>query len=263
MLVCTDLDGTLLPNAGTTLGQYTQSVLKRVDEAGIPVVFVTGRPIRRTAPLWPHVGGHGVAIVSNGAITYDVHNGRVLHIHGITPSVRLQAVGSIAAAVPGALFAIECLDGIRRTPAFLDALRAPEHVPTGPIEEIWNVPAVKLLVRHDTLDHDHFYEAVHNAVGDALTLTWSIPGLIEISAAGVTKASALVQLCDEMNILAADVVAFGDMPNDLPMLEWAGQSYAMADGHQSVLSIADRAAPSCASEGVARVLDALLFSQHA
>ena len=51
-------------------------------------------------------------------------------------------------------------------------------------------------------------------------ITWSsTSALLEISAAGVTKASTLALLCDRLGVDAADVVAFGDMPNDLPMLD--------------------------------------------
>ena len=61
-----------------------------------------------------------------------------------------------------------------------------------------------------------------------------------MSAPGVSKASALAELCDEHGIGAADVVAFGDMPNDLPMLTWAGRSYAVANAHPEVLAAVDR-----------------------
>jgi hydroxymethylpyrimidine pyrophosphatase-like HAD family hydrolase len=51
------------------------------------------------------------------------------------------------------------------------------------------------------------------------------------------------------------VIAFGDMPNDIPMLTWAGTAYAMADAHDSVLAVADHIAPSCQDEGVAQTLE--------
>ena len=57
---------------------------------------------------------------------------------------------------------------------------------------------------------------------------------MEISAPGVTKGSALIELATELGVDATDVIAFGDMPNDLPMLTWAGHSYAMANGHPAV-----------------------------
>ena len=56
---------------------------------------------------------------------------------------------------------------------------------------LWDVPAVKLLVRHAGTAHDAFRAAVEAAVGDAAIATWTVPGLVEISAPGVTKAAAL------------------------------------------------------------------------
>jgi hydroxymethylpyrimidine pyrophosphatase-like HAD family hydrolase len=53
-------------------------------------------------------------------------------------------------------------------------------------------------------------------------------------------------------------VAFGDMPNDLEMLRWAGRSYAVADGHPGAREAADDLAPACGDDGVAQVLERLL-----
>ncbi len=178
--------------------------------------------------------------------------------NGIEPSAGLEVVASIAAAVPGATFAIECLDGIRRDPSFVERYRVPEGSPVGPLDNIWEVPALKLLVRHESMGPDDFRTAVIAAVGEAATATWSVSGLVEISAGGVTKASALVDLCARLGVDSAEVVAFGDMPNDIPMLTWAGTSYAMADAHPSVIDAADHMAPSVDEDGVAQVLSALL-----
>ena len=95
-------------------------------------------------------------------------------------------------------------------------------------------------------------------MGHLVTTTWSSTGaLVEISAADVTKASTLALLCDELGVAREEVVAFGDMPNDLAMLRWAGTSYAMANAHPSVLDLADRRAPSNEDDGVAAVLEEL------
>ncbi len=258
MLIATDLDGTLVPNAGTSVRPYTAEVLGRVDDAGIPVVFVTGRPLRWMETLWPHIGKHGLAVVSNGAVTYNVHEGEVVTTTGIEPTLGLEIAAAISGAVPGSTFAVEALDGIRQDPDFIERHRAPAGSRRGPLADIWDRPAVKLLVRHETLDHDEFRDRVTAAVGDLANATWSVRGLVEISASGVTKASALAGLCASLGIAASDVVAFGDMPNDIPMLEWAGTSYAVANAHESVLAVADHVAPPCAEEGVAQVLEARL-----
>jgi hydroxymethylpyrimidine pyrophosphatase-like HAD family hydrolase len=44
------------------------------------------------------------------------------------------------------------------------------------------------------------------------------------------------------------------MPNDLPMLGWAGTSYAMANAHPTVRELAEHVAPSNEEDGVASVL---------
>ena len=191
MLIATDLDGTLVPNASTSIRPYTAEVLERVDDAGIPVVFVTGRPLRWMETLWPHIGKHGLAVVSNGAITYNVHEREVVTTTGIEPALGLDLAAAISSAVPGATFAVESLDGIRQDPDFVERDRVPAGSRRGPLTDIWDRVAVKLLVRHETLDHDEFRDRVIAAVGDLANATWSIPGLVEISAAGVTKASAL------------------------------------------------------------------------
>ena len=92
-----------------------------------------------------------------------------------------------------------------------------------------------------------------------MVITWSsASSLLEISAPGVTKASTLALVCAELGVGAADVVAFGDMPNDLPLLTWAGTSYAMTNAHPTVLEVADHVAPANDEDGVARVLVGLL-----
>lgn len=259
MLIATDLDGTLLAPDAAAPSQYTVDVLRRVDEAGIPVVFVTGRPLRWMDGLWGLVAGHGMAIVSNGAIAYDVHAREAVRVAGIEPRVGLRLAEAIARAVPGVTFAVECLDGLRHEPGFVDdPRRVAGHSRLGALEQVWDVVAVKLLVRHRGRDHDRFHDHVESVVQGQATATWSVPGLAEISAKDVTKASALIELCHQLDVPPAEVVAFGDMPNDIAMLAWAGTSYATANAHRSVLAVADHVAQSCEQDGVARVLETLL-----
>lgn len=258
MLVATDLDGTLVPKDSSTIPEYTARVLREVDAAGIPVVFITGRPLRWVEPLREHVREHGIAIVSNGALTYDLHTDRIERIRGIEPEIGLAVARDIVLALPTVQLAIEFPDGIRLTPNFEQEFPM-DGAPCGELDALWDEPAIKLLARDPNVDHDALRDGVLDAVADRATATWSMPGLIEISARGITKANALAALCEKRGIDAADVIAFGDMPNDIPMLTWAGTAYAMADAHDSVLAVADHIAPSCDDEGVAQVLEKLLM----
>jgi hydroxymethylpyrimidine pyrophosphatase-like HAD family hydrolase len=256
-LVATDLDGTLLDDEGR-ITERTQDVLHRVQALGVRVVVVTARPLRWMDELWTAVGGgRGVGIVSNGAVTYDIESRTVLERRGIPAADGLPLVAAIREAAPGTAFALECLGGYRHEPAYVDLHPAPPDMRVDELDVLWDEPAVKLLAQHLTLDPDDFRARVIDAVGDRATPTWTMDGLMEISATGVTKGGALSELCRRLGVAAADVVAFGDMPNDIPMLTWAGTSYAVANAHTTVRAAADHVAPANTENGVATVLAGL------
>ena len=254
-LVATDLDGTLLHSDGTVTTR-TREVLTAIEDIGITVVFVTGRPIRWMEDLWEHVGGHGLAICSNGGIVYDVRARAVSKSRPIPVAVAREVVDVLRRAIPGTTFALEKADGFAREPGFMPRIPPPTGVDIGPLAEIVDGDVVKLLARHEDVEPERFWAEVDSHVGHAVTTTWSSTGaLVEISAEGVSKASTLGLLCDERSLGAEQVVAFGDMPNDLPMLEWAGTSYAMANAHPLVRALADHLAPSNLHDGVAVILE--------
>jgi hydroxymethylpyrimidine pyrophosphatase-like HAD family hydrolase len=254
-LVATDLDGTLVRSDGT-VSDRTRDVLAAVEARGVPVVFVTARPLRWMDEVWPMVGDHGLAVVSNGGIVFDVAAREVRELHGIGPEQGLILAAAIYDGVPGASIAIETVTGIRMDPTYTDdAHVTPPGSPVGPLEDVWTDPAVKVLVRHAGMEPGALRDAVVTAVGELATPTWTLDGLMEISAPGVTKASALVGLAAELGVAASDVLAFGDMPNDLPMLTWAGTSYAMDNAHPDVVAAAGDRAPSNDEDGVAVVLE--------
>jgi hypothetical protein len=157
--------------------------------------------------------------------------------------------------VPGTTFAVEHPGGWASEEAFP---HRPDDATTrspGDWAEIYRDDVVKILAVHPDRDAEEFWGDVAEAAGDVVTCTWSSSSaLVEISAEGVSKATTLALLAEEMGVDARDVLAFGDMPNDLAMLAWAGTSYAMANGHPSVLELADHVAPPHDEDGVAQVL---------
>ncbi|MCZ4499766.1 MAG: HAD-superfamily hydrolase, subfamily [Marmoricola sp.] len=262
-LVATDLDGTLVHSDGS-LTQRTRNALLRAEDEGVEVVFVTGRPLRWAEDVFEHVGGHGYAIVANGALIWDVARSSVHLQRAIEPAVGLQVVERLRAAVPGSHFAVESLSGIALETDFLTRYPMPPGSRRGTAQEILTEPAFKLLARHEELDAQEFWDRGIAAVGDLVEVTWSsTTALLEISAQGVTKASTLEMFCEERGIAAAEVVAFGDMPNDLPMLGWAGTSYAMANAHPTVRDAATHLAGTNDEDGVAEVIEQLLDTRAA
>ena len=238
-----------------TVSDYTHQVLSAVEDLGVPVVFVTGRPLRWAEEVFEYVGSHGLAVVSNGALVWDVANEAVHVERPIAPDHAKQVCRLLREAIPGSLFAVETLDGFGLEPAYLERHPVPEGARRAPVEELLSQPILKLLARHEELEPQEYWDAAEEALGDRMTITWSSSStLLEMSAPGVTKASTLALLAADLGVEAEDVIAFGDMPNDLPMLQWAGTSYAMADAHPTVVEAADHVAPGHDEDGVASVL---------
>ncbi len=257
-VVATDVDGTLLRSDGQ-VSPYTRDVLRDVAAAGVTVVLVTARP-----PRWMHeladIGVHAVALCGNGAFTYDVAGRRVVGHRLLGQELLPALLGDLRDGIPGIVLATEGLDG----PA-CEAGWEPEDRPgdwvVGPWEDLCARPVGKVLVRHRELHTEELTRLVEAVVGDRAQVSHSgAVRMTEIGPPGVTKAVALAQWCAEQEpaVAAEQVWAFGDMPNDLPMLAWAGRSFAVANAHPDVLAAATDAAPGNDDDGVARTLATLL-----
>jgi len=259
-LIASDLDGTLLRSDGTASAR-TSAAWSAVDGAGIETVLVTARPPRWLHDLEHVVGPRGVAICGNGAFVYEVATRRVLETHCFERDAVEAIVADLRRAMPSVAFAAESPRGGYLAPGFLDphGEAAAQGVIRGPAQGLATDGVGKLLALAPDVPLDDFLAIVEDVVGDRGHLHFSgAHGLAEINAPGVTKAAALERWSLELGIDAADVWAFGDMPNDLPMLRWAGVGWAVANAHPSVLAAADRTCASNDDDGVASMIETLL-----
>jgi Cof subfamily protein (haloacid dehalogenase superfamily) len=255
-LVATDLDGTVVRSDGT-ISDRTRAALAAVEQAGAVLVLVTGRPPRWMPPIVEATGHRGVAICANGALVYDLHTSRVVRHDLLSAEAMRAVVEALQRDAPGIAFAVERHDtGFAHEPSYRPRWDSGDPKAVRPLDELLADGAVKLLARHDGMSADELLAVANESVGDIGTLTHSSSdGLLEVSARGVSKASGLATLAAEQGIDAGAVVAFGDMPNDLPMLAWAGHGVAVANAHPEVLAIADEVTASNDDDGVAQVLE--------
>jgi Cof subfamily protein (haloacid dehalogenase superfamily) len=260
-LVASDLDGTIVRVDGT-ISDRTLAALQACERDGVDVVFVTGRPSRWMAPVAESTGHTGIAVCGNGAVVYDLAAARIVRTRALSVQAVHDTVSALRAVLPGAVFALEALTGYRREPQFLPHHEAASAAMAAPIDELLGDDPVvlKVLCRDETSTADPMLEVARAVLGGISEPVHSDSNgsMLEISAIGVSKASTLAELASARGIRAEEVVAFGDMPNDVPMLRWAGRGYAMADGHPEAIAAADETAPPCAADGVARVLERLL-----
>ena len=258
-MVGSDLDGTLLSHQGL-VSPGNLAALKRADDAGLPVVYATGRPPRWMAEVSRQTGHRGLAVCANGALLYDLGQEEVISVSLLSAQVQNDVAHALAGEFGDVHFAIESTDGFSHEAGY----RHDYDIGDFPIviderASILAVPGIKLLVRHHELRGDDFLRRAQSLLGDAVVVTASSGnGLLEISASGVTKASGLAAVAERFGIDAHQVAAVGDMPNDLPMLAWAGHGFAVANAHPDVLDAADTVVRANIDDGVADVIDRVL-----
>ncbi len=255
-LVASDLDGTLL-RTDRTVGPRTLAMLDRLDAAGIPFVMVTGRPVRWLGAVLAHTGPRGLAVCSNGAVVYDPARRQVLESHPLLPDLLGTVVDRLREEFTGVTFAVEGEYGLRHEHSY-PTEEVSDQVRPGELIELLAQPAVKLLARLDGRAPAEATEAIADRLRGLVEVTRSSEtSLVEISAAGMTKATGLAWVAARLGVAPEGIVAFGDMPNDLPMFAFVGHSVAMANAEPQVLAAADAATTSNDDDGVAEYLDRL------
>jgi len=259
-LIATDLDGTL---SGASLGVSRRNALAldRAAAAGATIVLVTGRSLRKLSLVYADLGAPYPAICANGAVVYDPTADVVRTCQPMESADVREVCLRLRQRVPDVVFAAEVDFGRRllhepQWPILHDAGNA--AFPVG-LAELTSTPVVKLMARAPGRDSDSFNKLVTGTVADLVEATRpGYGGLVEMTRRGVTKATALAALAEELGIPPIDVLAFGDMPNDVSMLRWAGRSVAVANAHAEARAAAAETTLSNIDDGVAAYLEDLL-----
>ncbi|MEU5366962.1 HAD family hydrolase [Streptomyces sp. NPDC005925] len=258
-LIATDLDGTLL-RGDDTLSDRSHAALARAAEAGARHLVVTGRPAPRVRPLLVDLGGTGLAVCGQGAQVYDAAEDRLLWSVTLDRELAVTALGKVEAEV-GEVFVAVDQDGVDGLTLIEPGYLMPH--PTLPAvrvrrrADLWGAPISKVLLRHPGLSDDELAAAARGVIGSLATVTVSGPGTVELQPCGITKATGLALAAEYLGLRPERTIAFGDMPNDIPMFDWAAHGVAMANAHPELRAVADEVTLSNEDDGVAAVLERL------
>lgn len=267
LLVASDIDGTLL-DSRDRVSPRLKSALSRMIRRGVPLTLATGRPARWLQPVLEQLPVQPVCVCGNGAVLYDSGRDVILADHGLPSDVQAEVVAiarSAMADVGPVGVAVEragrsALDPAEELfvvgPTYAHAWESTEH---GICEELemMSEPATKMLLSNPGMASSELHAIIAPHIPEDLAhVTYSMPeGLIEVSAPGVTKRAGLEELASLVGAGPADVVCFGDMPNDIEMLRWAGIGVAMGNAVDEVKAVADEVTATNDDDGVAKVLE--------
>lgn len=262
-LVATDVDGTLLDD-DETVSPRTREAVRAVVDSGAQFVLATGRPPRWITPIVDQLGFAPMAVCANGAVIYDPAVDRIVSARTLSTEALGELAEIAARVIPGAGLAVERVGASAHDVATPQFVSSPgyEHAWLNPdntevsVEDLLSAPAVKLLIRKAGARSADMAAVLAAHVGLAGDITYSTNnGLIEIVPLGVSKATGIEELSRPQEIDASAVVTFGDMPNDVPMLAWAGLGVAMGNAHPDAVAAANEVTATNDEDGVARVLE--------
>ncbi|MBC2681453.1 HAD family hydrolase [Corynebacterium anserum] len=273
LFVVSDIDGTFL-NSKERVSPRLRNVVANMKRQGTVFSLATGRPARWLLPVLEQLVVKPLCVCANGAVIYDSARDKIIRAVELQPAVLTDTVARLASdvtanqeepALEGVTFGVERVgtSAFDRADELFCVTRSYDHAWLSEehkemsLEELVAQPAVKLLVRNPRVCSQELYEAVAprlNSQHVNVTFSWD-GGLVEISAPGVSKQSALQWIAEQMGVTGEDAVAFGDMPNDLEMLTWAGVGVAMGNAHDDVKNAADIITGDNDNDGVAEILE--------
>jgi Cof subfamily protein (haloacid dehalogenase superfamily) len=263
-VVATDLDGTLL-RSDSTLSERTRTALRAARAAGIRIVVATARPARVVSAIFGSGDLVDAVICGNGAVRYDLAARELVLTHPMPPSLAAHVIAEARRLVPGSFFAVETGHRVLHESAYhyrpsIDD----DRVAVLTVADLCAGPVVKVMALVPSGEPADAWARLRPTLGELVACTWSngtgpgYPAILEIAAFGVSKAAALAVLCAQWSVSPDRVAAFGDAPNDLEMLAWAGAGYAVANAHPDVLAATPLRVPANDEDGVAWFLERLI-----
>ncbi|MGA5410786.1 HAD family hydrolase [Streptomyces lavendulocolor] len=259
-LVATDLDGTLL-RSDDTVSQRTRDALAAATAAGAAHIVVTGRAVPWTRHILDDLGYDGLAVCGQGAQVYHAGEHRLLTSVTLDRQLAGLALSKLEAEV-GPLALAASRDGLDGEVLVGPGYRVQEgplpYVPYEDPADLWSAPLNKVYIQHPELDDDALALAARQTVGGLVDVVMAGAGVVEVLPLGLSKATGLSLAARRLGVKAVDTIAFGDMPNDIPMFAWAHHGVAMANAHDDLKAVAHEITASNDQDGIAVVLEELL-----
>ncbi|CAM4325536.1 MULTISPECIES: HAD family hydrolase [Corynebacterium] len=267
-LIISDIDGTFITPTGRVTPRLRDTVVRAV-RSGAKFALATGRPHRWLMPVLDQLPIAPTCVCANGAVVYDPVKDTVVRSFELAPETMQRVVDAVGKTLaPHGLqhgFGVERVGQSALDPEEDCFLITPEYnrdawdssFGIGTAAEIVAEPAAKLLVRCPQLRSAELFDLVAPTIEpEDAHLTYSMDeGLIELSHPGVNKATGASVLAASYGIDPSQVIAFGDMPNDLELLAWAGMGVAMGNAAPVLLDAADYTTATNSEDGVAQVLE--------
>ena len=260
-LIATDLDDTLL-DAAAGLTPRTRRALEAAMALGCGITLSSGRMLEAMLPFATGIGVNAPMLLYNGAMIYDHRTDETLFAPRIAFETALgivrlaEALGYYIQLYPGkGYYCSEIRECTRAYARQINVPATPVGTPMAQWLEQHPSDMQKMLIIDTPEGADRIQAVLREAFPHGACYLKSKPHYLEIAPEGVDKGRSLAFLADHLGLAPDEVMAFGDGQNDVPMLQYAGAGYAMANACPQALACTDLVAPPNTEDGVAQVIE--------
>lgn len=241
-----DIDGTLV-NKGKLMHPGTRAALIRLHQEGVRIGVASGRPLdHRTVEKnreWELPFEFDFAIGMNGGDLWDRETGEYEHFYLLEAETVREILSFIAPLDVNAIVYENGYDLVRalRMDDFMRGSIARNHsiVEISGVDELSRKPTGKIEVQYKPEVMEQVLSAVSAHPSEKWTAVRTFPGTVEFIDPRVNKGMALEKYAQRYNIPMAETIAFGDMENDIPLLQHAGWGVCLKNGSDATKAVAD------------------------
>ena len=257
ILICTDLDGTLLNSEHTVSRENIDAIEHFKAEGGI-FTFITGRMPYFAADIYDTVKPNAPFGCINGGGLYDKKTGKYLWSQILDPSV-IELVEYVDKNVEGIGIQVNTLEKLyfARNNSAMERFRKITGMENTVLDyKDVDLPIGKIVFGDEDEDHidrvktlldNHPRASEFDFIRSELTL-------YEILPKGINKGSVLPILAKHMGIDMSRTVAVGDYNNDVGMIKAAGIGIAVANATPEAKAVADVITVSNNDHAIAKII---------
>ncbi len=252
-LVAIDLDGTLLDRS-KKISEQTVRALRCLPDSGVKTVIASARPPRSVRAIYQQLGLDTLQINYNGALIWDEPNQQTVFHRPMPGALVCEMIDQARDMFEEVLVSCEILDRW-----YTDREDQTYTTETGrlfkpdvicPHEDFCTQPITKLMFLGDPRIISRLEPLLLEGFGKKVTILRTDDELLQIMDNRVSKAVALKKVATHYGVKPQEILAIGDAPNDVGMLQVAGVAVAMDNAHPVVKEVADWIAPSNNDHGV-------------
>lgn len=272
-IIALDLDGTSLDKMGLKFSDRTKKAFKSAKEKEVHIVIATGRAYHSLPEDLKNVKEIEYAVTSNGAVVYDLKKGKILQSDYLREDTVLKLIKIfrensciIDVFLEGKAFVDK--EDYQNVLRGVTKFRPKEYIikTRNPVDDIYlfleehKDKIENISVNYMDASHKVIMENLLSGLDD-ITFTSSVATNNEIGSKGVSKAKGIEKILEILDLDFENLVAMGDNPNDLTMIEKAKIGIAMKNAHKEVLKKADYITDTNVSEGVAKAIETLVLGE--